>query len=115
MAAAIYFAPLRTPLIDATNGLMSRDWYLFFQALWIRSGGATNPGADDAFVTPDAVSTSSNAEAQIYADFVALSVSPQHQPVISTEAISAEVSELSAKVAELSKQIQDLKQGTVVL
>jgi hypothetical protein len=54
MGDALYFAPLRTPLTDSRTGLMSREWYLFFQALWLRTGGVTGmdelllsqPGAD---------------------------------------------------------------------
>jgi hypothetical protein len=41
MSDAIYFAPIRTPIVDARTGLMAREWYLFFQALWLRTGGTT--------------------------------------------------------------------------
>lgn len=103
----IYFAPIRTPVVD-TNGLMSREWYLFFQALWQRAGGATAPGADDALVTPVGDSGSSVAVDSFAAAFGQL---PQLQPLIPVDSPVGEIAELRAIVAEQAKTIQGLKQG----
>lgn len=43
----IFFAPLRVPVADQRTGLMSREWYLFFQALWMRTGGSVAPPSTD--------------------------------------------------------------------
>jgi hypothetical protein len=47
MSDAIFFAPLRVPLTDPNTGLMSRPWYLFFQAMFNRVGGTTGASNDD--------------------------------------------------------------------
>lgn len=110
MGAPIYFAPLRTPIVDpnSPDGLMSRDWYLFFQALWIRVGGAI--GGDEALVLPlsgsDAAVVSSLSQA--------LDQSPQAVSV-TPDPIATEISDLRAQVAQLSQIVQDIKQGQVVL
>ena len=33
----------RTPLVDSTTGLLSREWYRFFLNLFILTGSGTNP------------------------------------------------------------------------
>jgi hypothetical protein len=58
MPDPIYFAPLRVPLVDPRTGLMAREWYLFFQALWLRTGGTEAPTPDGTLLlasqpTPD--------------------------------------------------------------
>lgn len=47
MSNPIYFAPYQVPLVEPSNGLMSRPWYLFFQALFNRVGGSSGPSNDD--------------------------------------------------------------------
>jgi len=47
MTQPIYFAPLRTPFVDLQTGLISREWYLFLQAMFNRVGGASGPSTDD--------------------------------------------------------------------
>lgn len=43
MTEPIYFAPLRTPFVDLQTGLISREWYLFLQAIFNRVGGPSAP------------------------------------------------------------------------
>lgn len=47
MTNPIYFAPYQVALVEPTTGLMSRPWYLFFQALFNRVGGSSGPSNDD--------------------------------------------------------------------
>lgn len=108
MGAPIFFAPLRTPLVDARTGLMAREWYLFFQALWMRSGGALNADADAAFITPTGIDRAP-------ADTLGFDQLPQFQPLISVDVLTGEFADLRAQVEGLSKAVQDLKQGQVVL
>jgi hypothetical protein len=53
MTDPIFFAPLRVPVIDSRTGLMSREWYLFFQAMYLRVGGTSAPTNDDLQLTSD--------------------------------------------------------------
>jgi hypothetical protein len=102
MAEPIFFAPLRVPLIDQRTGLMAREWYLFFQALWLRTGGATAPNTDDLLQNPsDSVGTP-DILALLAASFDAV------------EQLPGTIAELRAKVAELAKEIDALKQGPVI-
>lgn len=109
MAPAIFFAPMRTPLIDS-DGLMNRQWYLFFQALWMRSGGAL--GGDDAFVAP---SIDPGAAAALNSAANDFALSPQYQPFFASDSVAGEIAELRALVTAQGQMIQDLRQGQVVL
>lgn len=53
MSDAIFFAPLKVPITDVRTGLMSREWYLFFQSLYLRVGGTTAPTNDDLQLVSD--------------------------------------------------------------
>ncbi len=102
MPDPVFFAPLRVPLIDQRTGLMSREWYLFFQALWIRTGGATAPSIDDLL--------QNSAEGIGNADTLALlfgSVDDLNQ-------LPTVVADLREQVAVLTQEIQALKQGPVI-
>lgn len=49
----IFFAPLKVPVTDPQTGLMTRDWYLFFQAMFLRIGGAQAFTPDDLQIMGD--------------------------------------------------------------
>lgn len=53
MSDPIFFAPLRVPIVDARTGLMSREWYLFFQAMYLRVGGVSAPNNEDLQLIAD--------------------------------------------------------------
>lgn len=53
MSDAIFFAPLRVPVVDVRTGLMNREWYLFFQAMFLRIGGTSAPSTDDLQLLTD--------------------------------------------------------------
>ena len=101
MADPIYFAPLRVKLVDARTGLMAREWYLFFQALWLRTGGVEAPSNDDVLIS---ISQGLGvAEVQASVDTGAQA----------TGQIPTYVSALQDQMAEMAKEIQALKQGVV--
>lgn len=52
-ANPIFFAPLKVPVTDPQTGLMTRDWYLFFQAMFLRVGGSQGTGTDDLQLIAD--------------------------------------------------------------
>lgn len=47
MSEALKFIPPRVPLLDARTGLISREWYLFFQGVFDRIGGSSGDGIAD--------------------------------------------------------------------
>lgn len=53
MRDPIFFAPLRVPLVDDRTGLMSREWILFFQAMYLRIGGIQAFSVDDLQLVGD--------------------------------------------------------------
>lgn len=102
MADPIYFAPIRTRVVDPANGLMSREWYLFFQALWLRVGGADAPSSDDL------------TQAPAYAGLNVADIQATLQTGIEDNAQEPTTAELAAQIAELRKEIDGLKQGVVI-
>lgn len=47
MTGAIRFVPPRVALVDARTGLITREWYLFFQGVFERVGGASGLSTTD--------------------------------------------------------------------
>lgn len=43
MTNPIYFAPYQVPFVDLQTGIISREWYLFLQAIFNRVGGSIAP------------------------------------------------------------------------
>lgn len=86
---SIFFAPLRIPVVDTTTGLMRREWYLFFQALFDRVGGAIAPTPDDL-----------------------LQGAPPVVPTPTFDDLLAELRAVREQVAVLSSQLNDIQQGT---
>lgn len=125
----IFFAPLRVPVTDSA-GLMSREWYLFFQAMFLRVGGtsgstiAINP---DLLQSPLSEGTSELLALQLSAADAAGQIpptipsiwpddqSPPAIPGITFDDLLGELRQTRDQVAELTKRIQDLQQGTVTI
>ena len=88
----------RVPFIDERTGLMAREWYRFFQTLFVNTGGASNltlaalqlsPPELDAGVETSAIATlagtqpqHSDALAALAQDVQALSLAPVRQPEV---------------------------------
>lgn len=97
--APIFFAPLKVPVTDPQTGLMSRDWYLFFQAMFLRVGGAQAFTPDDNQITgemDDATEDGNDIRASV-ADFERV-ISSLDEPPLSTDL--AELQALSASFSE---------------
>lgn len=113
----IFFAPLKVPVTDPQTGLMTRDWYLFFQSMFIRVGGTNgttiviNP---DLLQDPPAVGTAEFTAIQLAA-LDALGQSPVSIPGTTFDDLLSEIRQTRDLVAELQKRIQDLQQGTVTI
>lgn len=113
MSDAIFFAPLRVPLTDERTGLMSREWYLFFQAMFLRIGGTSGQSNDDLLQgIPEELGAAELLALQTSASDGAA----QAPPVITQAAFNDLLGELHQTrdvVAELTKTIQGLQQGTI--
>lgn len=128
MTNPIYFAPYQVPLVDLKTGIIRREWYLLFQAMFNRSGGSTGQSTDDLLQgIPNELgaaellalqSSAADAAGQLPPSIPALTLDDQSPPVIAqlpSNDLSAELNQARDQVAELQKRIQDLQQGPVSL
>jgi hypothetical protein len=117
MSDPIFFAPIKVPVTDPNTGLMSRDWYLFFQSMYIRVGGTNgstiviNP---DLLQDPPGAGTAEFLGTQLAAAD-ALGQVPVSIPGTTFDDVLGELRQTRDLVAELIKRIQDLQQGTVTI
>lgn len=111
MAEPIYFAPLRVPLVDPRTGLMAREWYLFFQALFLRTGGTNAPTSDDLLQNSAEGIGTADVQALLISGDQALAQSPPLllQVPENLEWITTQIASLQAGLAEVLKQLQDIK------
>lgn len=113
MSDAIYFAPLKVPVSDPRTGLMSREWYLFFQAMFKRSGGTIAPTPDDSLQgVPDAIGTADLLALVAKADDAAAQTPPSIAPLPAFQDMSAELQTVRDQLAEVLKRLDDAQQGT---
>lgn len=126
MSDPLRFVPPRVALTDPNTGMISRQWYLFFQGVFNRiggSGGVSNPDLE-ASLFEDAGSSETNAmiatveqafgqvpqiQAPEYNQNV-WQVPPSYTQEVSV--LTTEVFNLQAQVAELLKEIEALKQSS---
>lgn len=124
MSNALKFIPPRVQLTDPRTGLISREWYLFFQGLFERVGGADGPSTPDlsGSLFEDAGSGETNAMMfQLETDLkqappyepppIEQDQSPRYEQYV-VEALTTELSGLRELVHELSKEVDALKQAT---
>lgn len=128
MSEPLRFVPPRVALTDPDTGMISRQWYLFFQGVFTRiggSGGVSNPdleaslfedaGNSETVASIEALSYATSQIPQVQTPWhdneqAAWQVPPQAP--IHVDALTTEVSELSARVAELVKEVESLKQSS---
>lgn len=117
MSGPIYFAPYKVPLVDARTGLMAREWYLFFQALWTRSGGISGASNDDLLqnnatsMSPTDVLALTQSSDQ---DFAQAPLPPVALASDDAEHLIAQLSFVRDQVSEILKALQDIQQAVVV-
>ena len=125
MSEPLRFVPPRVQLVDP-RGMISHEWYLFFQGVFNRIGGANGASLADlvASLFEDAGSSETNAmlfevdqaasqQPGYVADPYQDPLSPLPIPV-QVDNIVAELSALQDRVAELVKELDSLKQGTLI-
>lgn len=114
MSEALKFLPPRVALMDPRSGLISREWYLFFQAVYDRIGGATGPSTTDLSTSLFEDAGSGETNALLFELEQSVSQTPAQYDQYVADALLAEVSALREQVAELSKEIEAIKQGVVI-
>lgn len=97
MSDPIFFAPLTTPMVNPQTGIVTRQWYLLFQAIFQRVGGSLGNGTDDVQQAPQQGGNGS------------LDVNTLLQAPLEYQ---AEIRDLRDTVAELTKRVEELAQGT---
>lgn len=113
MSNPIFFAPLKVPLTDSRTGLMSREWYLFFQAMFFRIGGSTGQSNDDLLQgVPEELGAAELLASQLTA-FDAIAQTPTVPAVVVYDTL-AEVNVMRDQIAELTKRLDDIQQGTML-
>lgn len=105
--AMIAQQPARIPLVDPQTGLITREWMRYFQALYVRSGGAAGASSDDlsasAGISEQAALIASSSDAAGQAPAAITSAAEQDA--------SGDLAALRAQVADLQQQVNDIKQG----
>jgi hypothetical protein len=108
--------------------MISREWYLFFQGVFNRVGGADGSSTTEleASLFEDAGSSETNAMlfeldkavGQMPAPTQSLDpqadISPSYPQFMQVEALQAELSQLRETVAELKKDLDSLRQGILI-
>lgn len=127
MTDPLRFIPPRVQLTDPRTGMISREWYLFFQGVFDRIGGTSGSSSTDivASLFEDAGSSETNAMLfeleQAVGQYPAPTtqdmfqdLSPTYQQATQLDNIIAELSALHDRVAELVKELDSIKQGTLI-
>ena len=114
----VQYVPQRVPLVDPRNGIITREWYLLFQALFSTGSSSDNPELITALGPSMSSDFATSAIDDLRDD---LSVAPA-PPQLSAAALGLTVDDLLPvigalrdEVAFLRTRINDLQQGTPVL
>lgn len=114
MTDPLKFIPPRVPLIDQRTGLISREWYLFFQGVFNRIGGSEGPSTTDLSSSLFEDAGSGETNAALFTLDQAVNQLPPDAPTPTYDQLLAELSELRDTVAELRKDLDAIRQGTLI-
>lgn len=113
MTDPLRFVPPRVALTDPRTGMVSREWYLFFQGVFNRIGGTTGSSTTDIVASLFEDAGSSETNAMLFELEQSFNQTPL--TVISTmDTLTAELSTLQDRVAELVKELDSIKQGVSI-
>jgi hypothetical protein len=102
----------REPLIDPETGFIGKSWFLFFQDLFRRVGGATGgSGVGDSELGQDSSVASLQSMTDSYVQ--ALSSVPPQMTMEMFIDLSAELQCQRELIAELTKEVQGIRSGTI--
>ena len=114
MSESLRFIPPRVQLTDPRTGMISREWYLFFQGVFNRVGGANGASSTDIVASLFEDAGSSETNAMLFELEQAAGQYPTLQPLTIEQVLQAEISELRDTVAELKKDLDAIRQGTLI-
>lgn len=114
MSESLRFIPPRVQLVDPRTGTISREWYLFFQGVFNRIGGADGASSMDIVASLFEDAGSSETNAMLFELEQAAGQYPTPQPLTIEQVLQAEISELRDTVAELKKDLDAIRQGTLI-
>lgn len=103
-ANPIYFAPMRVPLVDTETGIITREWYFLFQAMFQRSNNS-----QDLQQLP---SSSASADEALMGLAALQNVAPPVPVIVADDQLIEQLAQLRELVADLITQIQAIRQGT---
>lgn len=111
MATTLALQPPRVPLVDPKTGLVTREWYVYFERLQDRVGGYDGPSTVDLAQSDDDDSGLEEFKHEFSKALDALAIQPPQAPEMRVEALETEVAQLRELIAVLLKEIDGLKQG----
>lgn len=111
MSNVLKFIPPRVPLADPRTGLISREWYLFFQGVYNRIGGAEGPSTTDLSGSLFEDAGSGETNAMLFALEDEIKQSPPYEQY-AVDTLTTELNGLRELVSELTKEVEALKQTT---
>lgn len=131
MSEPIKFVPPRVALTDPATGLITREWFLFFQAVFIRIGGANGESNTELVASAFEDAGIEETKALLFAqaqqfgqlpppvDQTTMLVeqpdqrpAPYSDPVV--EQLTQQLASLQDQLAEVLKEVQALKQSTLI-
>jgi hypothetical protein len=114
MSDALRFIPPRVQLVDPRTGMISREWYLFFQGVFNRIGGSEGASTPDIVASLFEDAGSSETNAMLFTAEQSFGQQPAPTQFVLPDAADPEVAALRAEVAELKKVIDSVLQGTLL-
>jgi hypothetical protein len=114
MTDPLRFIPPRVQLTDPRTGMISREWYLFFQGVFSRIGGANGASSTDIVASLFEDAGSSETNAMLFELDQAASQYAIPQPFTVEQVLQAEISELRDTVTEMKKDLDAIRQGTLI-
>lgn len=117
MSTALKFVPPRVPLTDPRTGLISREWFLFFQGVFERIGGATGESTTDLTASMFEDAGIEEGKALVFNAVQDAGQNPlpaQMNQDTTLSELQTSVQELRDLVAELLKEVQALKQSPIL-
>lgn len=114
MTDPLRFIPPRVQITDPRTGMVSREWYLFFQGVFNRIGGASGASSTDIVASLFEDAGSSETNAMLFELEQASGQHPSPEPLYVQDILLAEIAELRDTVAEMKKDLDAIRQGTLI-
>lgn len=112
----VLLVPSRVPLVDPGTGIVSREWYLFFQNFFTTTGEMGEAATLIEFLSTAPGEAASDELVTLSRSLADALLAPVvSDPVKSPDDLSAEIGSLRDEVAMLRRRIDELSQGSIVL